>query len=175
MSCLLEKILKTLEKRAGKTKTPCYVSWAEKTWTVYHEQMSQGSTPHLANTPPQGIQKQDHVDKSRGQKIQKIYVKQRHVDKRYAQKRAGKTKTLCYVSWAEKTWTVYHEQTSQGSTPYLANTPPQGIQKQDHVDKSRGQKIQKIYVKQRHVDKRYVHMTKRYARNKDESNQVSTR
>jgi hypothetical protein len=52
----------------------------------------------------------------------------------------------------------------------LTNTSTKCIQKQDHVDKPRGQKICK---KQDHVDKH--HVDKSYARNKCESNHVNTR
>ncbi len=86
--------------------------------------------------------------------------------------KGGRDKRPCCISWADETQAESCEQTRQGSILCLANTSTQGIQKQDHVDKLREQKI---YKKQHQVDKRYAHMNKRYARNKGESDQVNTR
>ncbi len=59
------------------------------------------------------------------------------------------------------------EKTRQGPTLHHANTSLEGIQKQNHMAKPRGQKIQKIQED--------AHLAKRCARNKGESNQASTR
>ncbi len=55
-----------------------------------------------------------------------------------------RNKSLCCVSWGDETRAVSHEKTRQGSTPYHAKMSLEGIQKQNHVAKPRGQKIQKI-------------------------------
>jgi hypothetical protein len=59
------------------------------------------------------------------------------------------------------------EKTRQGPTPCHANTLLEGIQQQNHMTKPHGQKTQKI--------REDANLAKRYARNKGESNQVSTR
>jgi hypothetical protein len=87
-----------------------------------------------------------------------------------AREKGGQNKSPCCVLWADKTWSVSHDQTRQGSTPCHVNTSHEGIQKQNHMDNPRGQNIQKIHEKQHHVDKRYAHKAKGYARNKGESN-----
>jgi hypothetical protein len=46
--------------------------WGDETQAVSHEKTRQGSTLHHAKTSLEGIQKQSHVAKPRGQKLQKI-------------------------------------------------------------------------------------------------------
>ncbi len=58
--------------------------------------------------------------------------------------KGGQNKNLCCVLWADETRAFSHEKTRQGSTLHHANTSLEGIQKQNHVAKPRGQKIQKI-------------------------------
>jgi hypothetical protein len=96
-------------------------------------------------------------------------------DAKNAREKGGQNKSPCCVSWADETWDISREKTRQGSTLHHAKTLLEGIQKQNHVAKQHGQKIQKIYEKQHHEDKRYAHVAKRYATSKDESNQVRTR
>ncbi len=73
----------------------------------------------------------------------------------------GQNKSPRRVSWGGETRAVSHEKTRQGSTPYHAKTPLEGILKQATWTN--------------HVDKRY----KRYEKisssgqKRDESNQVS--
>ena len=84
-----------------------------------------------------------------------------------ARQKGGQNKSPCCVSWAGETQALSCEKTRQGPTPCHANTPLEDIQKQNHMAKPRGQKIQKI--------REDAHVAKRYVRNKGESNQVSTR
>jgi hypothetical protein len=63
---------KSMREKKGQNKSPCCVSWGGKTRAVSHEKTRQGSTPCHAKTSLEGIQKQSHVAKPRGQKIQKI-------------------------------------------------------------------------------------------------------
>jgi hypothetical protein len=84
-----------------------------------------------------------------------------------ARGKGRQNKSPCCVLWADETWALSCEKRRQGPTPCHANTSLKGIQKQNHVAKPRGQKIQKIQEN--------AHVAKRYARNKGESNQVSTR
>ena len=81
--------------------------------------------------------------------------------------KGGQNKSLGCVSWADETKALSHEKTRQGPTLHHANTSLEGIQKQNHMAKPRGQKIQKIQEN--------AHVAKRYAKNKGESNQISTR
>jgi hypothetical protein len=69
--CVGERTKNTREK-GGKNKSLCCVSWADETQAVSHEKTRQGSTVHHAKTSLEGIQKQNHVVKPCGQKIQKI-------------------------------------------------------------------------------------------------------
>jgi hypothetical protein len=80
----------------------------------------------------------------------------------------GQNKSSCCVSWGDETQAVSHDKTRQESTPRHAKTSLEGIQKQSHVAKPRGQKDTKD-------ERRYVQVAKRYVRNKGESKQVSTR
>ncbi len=66
-----ERMKSTREKK-GQNKSPCCVSWGDETRAVSHEKTRQGSTPRHAKTSLEGIQKQSHVAKPCGQKIQKI-------------------------------------------------------------------------------------------------------
>jgi hypothetical protein len=84
-----------------------------------------------------------------------------------ARGKVGQNKSPCCVSWADETQALSCKKTRQGPTPCHANMSLEGIQKQNHMAKPRGQKIQKIQED--------AHVAKRYARNKGESNQVSTR
>ncbi len=84
-----------------------------------------------------------------------------------ARGKGRQNKSPCCVSWADETQALSCEKTRQGPTLHHANTSLEGIQKQNHMAKPRGQKIQKIQED--------AHVAKRYARNKGESNQVSTR
>ncbi len=81
--------------------------------------------------------------------------------------KGGQDKSPCCVSWADETPALSCKKTGQGPTLHHANTSLEGVQKQNHVAKGRRQKTQKI--------RENAHMAKRYARNKGESNQVSTR
>ena len=58
-----------------------------------------------------------------------------------ARGKGGKNKSLCCVSWADETQALSCEKTRQGPTPHHANTSLEGIQKQNHMTKPRGQKI----------------------------------
>jgi hypothetical protein len=69
--CVGERMKNTREKE-GQNKSPCCVSWADETQAVSHEKTRQGSTPCHAKMSLEGIQKQNHVAKPHGQKIQKI-------------------------------------------------------------------------------------------------------
>jgi hypothetical protein len=69
--CVGERTKSTREKK-GQNKSPCCVSWGGETQVVSHEKTRQGSTPCHAKTSLEGILKQSHVAKPRGQKIQKI-------------------------------------------------------------------------------------------------------
>ncbi len=63
---------KNARGKGGRNKSPCCVSWADKTQALSCEKMRQGPTPHHSDTSLEGIQKQNHMAKPRGQKIQKI-------------------------------------------------------------------------------------------------------
>ncbi len=63
---------KNARGKGGQKKSPCCVLWADETRVLSHEKMRQGPTPCHANTSLEGIQKQNHVAKPCGQKIQKI-------------------------------------------------------------------------------------------------------
>jgi hypothetical protein len=69
--CVGERMKSTREKK-GQNKSPCCVSWGDETRGVSHEKIRQGSTLCHAKTSLEGIQKQSHVAKPWGQKIQKI-------------------------------------------------------------------------------------------------------
>ncbi len=84
-----------------------------------------------------------------------------------ARGKGRQNKSPCCVSWAVETQALSCEKTRQGPTPRHASKSLEGIQKQNHMAKPCGQKIQKILGN--------AHVAKRYARNKGESNQVSTR
>jgi hypothetical protein len=84
-----------------------------------------------------------------------------------ARGKGGKNKSPCCVSWADETQALSCEKMRQGPTLCHANMSLEGIQKQNHMAKPCGQKILKIQED--------AHVAKRYARNKGESNQVSTR
>ncbi len=64
--------MKSMREKKGQNKSPCCVSWGDETRAVSHEKTRQGSTPHHAKTSLEGIQKQSHMAKPHGQKIQKI-------------------------------------------------------------------------------------------------------
>ena len=66
--CVGERTKSTREKK-GQNKSPCRRG---ETRAVSHEKTRQGSTLCHAKTSLEGIQKQSHVAKPRGQKIQKI-------------------------------------------------------------------------------------------------------
>jgi hypothetical protein len=72
--------------------------------------------------------------------------------------KGGQGKSLCCISWPDKTQAVSHEQMRQGSVLCLTIMLTRSIQKQDHMDKPRGQKICK---KQHHIEKRYAHVGKK--------------
>ncbi len=72
---------KNARDKGRQDKSPCCVSWADKTQALSCEQTRQGSVLCLANTSTKGIQKLDHVDKPHGQHS---YKKQHHVEKIYA-------------------------------------------------------------------------------------------
>ncbi len=63
--CVGECTKSTREKK-GRNRS---VSWGGETRAVSHEKTRQGSTPHHAKTSLEGILKQSHVAKPRGQKI----------------------------------------------------------------------------------------------------------
>jgi hypothetical protein len=86
---------------------------------------------------------------------------------KYSSGKGGGKKSPGCVSWADETQALSPEKTRLGPTPCHANMSLEGIQKQNHMAKPRGQKIQKIQEN--------AHVAKRYAWNKGESNQVSTR
>jgi hypothetical protein len=67
---------KTTREKKGRNKSPCCVSWGGETRAVSHEKTRQGSTLCHAKMPLEGILKQSHVAKPRGQKIQKICKEQ---------------------------------------------------------------------------------------------------
>jgi hypothetical protein len=79
-----------------------------------------------------------------------------------ARGKGRQNKSPCCVSWAGETQALSCEKTRQEPTPRQANTSLEGIQKQNHIAKPHGQKIQKI--------RENTHMAKRYARNMGESN-----
>jgi hypothetical protein len=64
--------MKSMREKKGQNKSPCCVSWGDETRAVSHEKNRQGSTPHHAKTSLEGIQKQSHMAKPCGQKIQKL-------------------------------------------------------------------------------------------------------
>jgi hypothetical protein len=65
--------MKSTREENGQNKSPCCVLWGDETRAVSHEKTRQGSTLHHAKTSLEGsIQKEGHVAKPRGQKIQKI-------------------------------------------------------------------------------------------------------
>jgi hypothetical protein len=72
---------KNARGKGGQNKSPCSVSWVDETQALSWEQMRQGPTPCHGNTSLEGIQKQNHMAKLCGQKIQKIQ-KNAHVAKR---------------------------------------------------------------------------------------------
>jgi hypothetical protein len=63
--------MKSTREKKGQNKNPRCVSWGDETQAVSHEKTRQGSTPCHAKTSLEGIQKQSHVAKPRGQKIQR--------------------------------------------------------------------------------------------------------
>ncbi len=69
--CVGER-MKNAREQGRQNKSPCYVSWADKTQADSHEKTRQGSTSCHAKISLEGTQKHNHVAKSRGQKIQKI-------------------------------------------------------------------------------------------------------
>jgi hypothetical protein len=84
-----------------------------------------------------------------------------------ARENSRQNKCPSCVSRADETRALSCEKTRQGSILHHAKMSLEGIQKQNHVAKPRGQKIQKIQEN--------AHVAKRYARNKGESNQESKR
>jgi hypothetical protein len=63
---------KNARGKGGQNKSPCCVLWADETQALSHEKTRQGPTLRHANTSLEVIQKQNHMAKPRGQKIQKI-------------------------------------------------------------------------------------------------------
>jgi hypothetical protein len=57
--------------KGGQNKSPCGVLWADKSRALSHKKTRQKPTPHHANMSLEGIQKQNHVAKPHGQKIQR--------------------------------------------------------------------------------------------------------
>jgi hypothetical protein len=66
------KCAKNAIGKGKRNKSPCCVLWADETRALSRKKTRQGPTPHHANMPFEYIQKQNHVAKPRGQKIQKI-------------------------------------------------------------------------------------------------------
>ncbi len=69
--CVVE-FMKNARKKGGQNKSPCCVLWEDETQAVSHEKTRQENTLHHAKTSLEGIQKQNHMAKPGGQKIQKI-------------------------------------------------------------------------------------------------------
>jgi hypothetical protein len=92
-----------------------------------------------------------------------------------ARGKGGQKKSPCCVSWADETRALSHEKTRQRPTLHHANTSLEGIQKQNHVAKLRGQKIQKIQEATPHGQKTCSRGQKICEEQEGESNQVSKR
>jgi hypothetical protein len=69
-----------------------------------------------------------------------------------AREKGGQNKSLCCVLWADETQALSCEKTRQGPILRHANTSLEGIQKQKHMAKPCGKKIQKMR-KDAHVAK----------------------
>jgi hypothetical protein len=140
--------------------------WADVLTKSLHGQKFRDMHAFLQNCPRDY---DDDTEQNKSMNPQDIASLQECVGERAknARGKSRKNKSPCCVSWADETQALSCEKTRQGPTPLHANTSLEGIQKKNHIAKPCRQKIQKIQED--------AHAAKRYARNKGESNQVSTR